>query len=253
MRLASIRRRLSRDHPRRCGAFVTVAAPVDVKEGSSPQVRGICKFLKRDIPYLRIIPASAGHFAKYHARARKPGDHPRRCGAFPPIFPTIPTSRGSSPQVRGIYLVSSAFLLGRGIIPAGAGHFLGGVLCCLVLGDHPRRCGAFSALHAIGYDRSGSSPQVRGICAIRGKYADYFGIIPAGAGHFVNLTLYRSRYTDHPRRCGAFQTCSAPSSRFLGSSPQVRGISPRLSGRTRFLRIIPAGAGHFGIAAIYLE
>ena len=53
---------LNPDHPRRCGAFITVKKLPREVGGSSPQVRGICHLSGHPIGGLRIIPAGAGHF-----------------------------------------------------------------------------------------------------------------------------------------------------------------------------------------------
>ena len=68
-------------------------------------------------------------------------------------------------------------------------------------------------------------------------------IIPARAGPTRPGTRPASRWSDHPRSCGAnhspVERCSAMS----GSSPLVRGQPTRANGSTRTPRIIPARAG----------
>ena len=53
-----------------------------------------------------------------------------------------------------------------------------------MMGDHPRRCGAFVYARLYQSAPSGSSPQVRGISDLASFLAARAGIIPAGAGHF---------------------------------------------------------------------
>ena len=113
--------------------------------------------------------------------------------------------------------------------------------------DHPRRCGAFYLEPYWWLLRSGSSPQVRGICSA--SYPHFFlgRIIPAGAGHLiVTMVIIRKRW-DHPRRCGAFSPDGSLIEYECGSSPQMRGISSRPTPGAAILRIIPADAGHLGL------
>ena len=212
------------DHPRRCGAFISLLARRNQERGSSPQVRGIFPVGFADYVRHRIIPAGAGHFflvfflqvccgiipagAGHFTTAtqlqRISGDHPRRCGAFrlnalvasPPI--------GSSPQVRGISALNVRIKKNSRIIPAGAGHFSIPSGNVTFRRDHPRRCGAFSPSPSSSIFSLGSSPQVRGIC--------------------LSACCNATAETDHPRRCGAFVLRTDRAPRRLGSSPQVRGI-----------------------------
>ena len=147
--------------------------------------------------------------------------------------------RGISPRLIGRYPST-------GIIPAGAGHLTGHHGSELDNGDHPRRCGAFSARPIHGARRLGSSPQVRGISPQRNYNGSLGRIIPAGAGHFRIKWALTQTEGDHPRRCGAFGLRDSKLRMAPGSSPQVRGISGRTPVNRDRLRIIPAGAGHFG-------
>ena len=111
------------DHPRRCGAFVSLSSSPVPSVGSSPQVRGIFGVFGCGIWWL--------------------GDHPHRCGAFDYQDTETETGIGSSPQVRGIYSPKRSSRVASRIIPAGAGHLLTGLSVVLNRWDHPRRCGAF--------------------------------------------------------------------------------------------------------------
>ena len=93
------------DHPRRCGAFLDKALKRGRPEGSSPQVRGICLFLGFRCRKYGIIPAGAGHLVARLRRRRRFPDHPRRCGAFLMVVTTLNSVTGSSPQVRGIWVI----------------------------------------------------------------------------------------------------------------------------------------------------
>ena len=148
-------------------------------------MRGIWKKYP-DLPaQFGIIPAGAGHFKAYTSQNPRPWDHPRRCGAFRMVPISGLSSWGSSPQVRGIFQHAIPHDMILGIIPAGAGHLQPGMPELQPPGDHPRRCGAFAALAIASLKLGGSSPQVRGICGPLIARRKGFGIIPAGAGHFV--------------------------------------------------------------------
>ena len=86
---------------------------------------------------------------------------------------------------------------------------------------------------------------MRGIYRLVVEHSPRFGIIPAGAGHFSSRRTLPLLPWDHPRMCGAIPGLKLHRSCFWGSSPQVRGISVGFADHVRYLRIIPAGAGHF--------
>ena len=153
--------------------------------------------------------------------------------------------------MRGIWVVPGGVVVGAGIIPAGAGHFLCVRCRGVVLWDHPRRCGAFLTFGVRDSDGIGSSPQVRGIYPPRRRFLVCSGIIPAGAGHLIWVVTLAVSPGDHPRRCGAFLIIATW--RFLGrgSSPQVRGISATTRPFPLSWRIIPAGAGHLLVELEY--
>ena len=91
--------------------------------------------------------------------------------------------------------------------------------------------------------RRGSSPRVRGSLASASRFADCYGIIPAGAG----LTRYRMTFgksaEDHPRGCGAHDSLVRINYFEMGSSPRVRGSLLRQRRNECEEGIIPAGAG----------
>ena len=110
----------------------------------------------------RIIPAGVGHFAASASHSGAVWDHPRRCGAFWMNGAVATLTVGSSPQVRGIYLLFFPVIRPFRIIPAGAGHFMHTFQGDAELADHPRRCGALAYAGAKVFHPGGSSPQVRG-------------------------------------------------------------------------------------------
>ena len=93
---------LNPDHPRRCGAFITVKKLPREVGGSSPQVRGISITAGNLDVNEGIIPAGAGHLRPPFFSPSLGSDHPRRCGAFLAATAFDGVIGGSSPQVRGI-------------------------------------------------------------------------------------------------------------------------------------------------------
>ena len=130
---------------------------------------------------------------------------------------------GSSPRVRGSRKTVHDRTGLSGIIPAGAGLTLQGLLRSCETWDHPRGCGAHSINTWTPIIFAGSSPRVRGSHLMLAADDDGFGIIPAGAG----LTACRADcsrcYRDHPRGCGAHPAEFEELTPGEGSSPRVRG------------------------------
>ena len=114
------------DHPRTCGANARVGDDEQVRDGSSPHMRGKLVVFDGDVARVRIIPAHAGQTPGPHTRAILGTDHPRTCGANP--FPTSvsPTPPGSSPHMRGKPPAIGLLLWTLRIIPAHAGQTDGG-------------------------------------------------------------------------------------------------------------------------------
>ena len=111
------------------------------------------------------------------------------------------------------------------------------------LRDHPRGCGAHGTSFHLPTFMSGSSPRVRGSLNQLDFLDNQFGIIPAGAGLTIPTPSLENPLRDHPRGCGAHQTCRTSHLGPMGSSPRVRG-SPATAATAALLPgIIPAGAG----------
>ena len=94
-------RRSCPDHPRACGANVSLTPSFDGWAGSSPRVRG--KLDDCLIAHLggRIIPARAGQTWIALLVMGVSPDHPRACGANGVCGSPLVGSVGSSPRVRG--------------------------------------------------------------------------------------------------------------------------------------------------------
>ena len=111
------------------------------------------------------------------------------------------------------------------------------------LRDHPRGCGAHGTSFHLPTFMSGSSPRVRGSLNQLDFLDNQFGIIPAGAGLTIPTPSLENPLRDHPRGCGAHQTCRTSHLGPMGSSPRVRGSPRWRCGPVTLPGIIPAGAG----------
>ena len=111
-----------RDHPRVCGEHRELTDLKPAGQGSSPRVRGTCRYI--DIYYAGggIIPACAGNMRRQMRLPPACRDHPRVCGEHVPLNPRKGYKMGSSPRVRGT--LSVIFLASKWsrIIPACAGN-----------------------------------------------------------------------------------------------------------------------------------
>ena len=89
----------------------------------------------------------------------------------------------------------------------------------------------------------GSSPRVRGSPLRQQIKNRSAGIIPAGAGLTDTKHIHHSHLRDHPRGCGAHDSCRLQSCMTMGSSPRVRGSLAFNHFSLAYHGIIPAGAG----------
>ena len=211
------------DHPRACGANVDGFPSKDANAGSSPRVRG--KRPRRGIlgRGQRIIPARAGQTPGPDENIKQLPDHPRACGANPPMMLRSCVGHGSSPRVRGKLRLQHSPKIRLRIIPARAGQTWVPMLPASDNPDHPRACGANFSQDAAGWARAGSSPRVRG------KLPQQIHV-----GHGVRII---------PARAGQTGRQGGRGRRDAGSSPRVRG-KPQIGFRfAAGRRIIPARAG----------
>ena len=211
------------DHPRECGANGLRQAGADLKDGSSPRVRGKPAVQLMHECRDRIIPASAGQTSPRAAPPNTRPDHPRECGANLTRHSGGGCNFGSSPRVRGKLDGRDYHVAGERIIPASAGqtsHALDGTSSSP---DHPRECGANNRNHITSEYNNGSSPRVRGKHRLLHILRPDGRIIPASAGQTGRRYACRVGNADHPRECGANLMPPPPNGRRGGSSPRVRG------------------------------
>ena len=94
----------------------------------------------------RIIPAHAGQTANQGGAGSADPDHPRACGANPRRKPLPAPALGSSPRMRGKPALEERSPVSGRIIPAHAGQTGNGAISVASGTDHPRACGANSAM-----------------------------------------------------------------------------------------------------------
>ena len=131
----------------------------------------------------------------------------------------------------------------RRIIPAHAGQTACATSSEMSRSDHPRACGANILSKTHTDTQNGSSPRMRG----KRKTLPFEWvpnrIIPAHAGQTVGHGRLLRRWPDHPRACGANETCHPCGVLERGSSPRMRGKHRLHVQVVRRVRIIPAHAG----------
>ena len=150
------------DHPRACGANLDASSSQTARNGSSPRVRGKPgRGFDMEFEH-RIIPARAGQTLTCHSQSFGVPDHPRACGANEGRGSDARIGAGSSPRVRGKPRAKTCRRLEGRIIPARAGQTLTRPSDGVEGTDHPRACGANSAVFLILSMEAGSSPRVRG-------------------------------------------------------------------------------------------
>ena len=160
------------------------------------------------------------------------------------MFLLLRGHRGSSPRVRGTCCLHRSFAACKGLIPAGAGNMWRVKLWPLRGRAHPRGCGEHGSSKFSTAPLLGSSPRVRGTFTVRCDAGQAHGLIPAGAGNMLLLSLRRRQRGAHPRGCGEHLNRRMGTGVSPGSSPRVRGTYPGTSFRACSLGLIPAGAGN---------
>ena len=88
-------------HPRVCGEQLPVAVVGDIRDGSSPRVRGTERAVNDGRMCLRFIPACAGNSYPPFLSRNPAAVHPRVCGEQPRWRAWNRRATGSSPRVRG--------------------------------------------------------------------------------------------------------------------------------------------------------
>ena len=176
-----------------------------IRFGSSPHVRGTWRREKIEIREARFIPARAGNISSDSLIFSPCSVHPRTCGEHSRRVSQKRMIPGSSPHVRGTWIVQRRFLGYHRFIPARAGNIFRSSSAISRQSVHPRTCGEHiheASLHA---ENCGSSPHVRGTFLWIFHQILVHRFIPARAGNILPEDLRKCIETVHPRTCGEHQ------------------------------------------------
>ncbi len=128
-------------HPHECGEHRRDHDMNSIVGGSSPRVRGTYRRSPRQVGAARFIPTSAGNIAERGSVPETETVHPHECGEHL-IMPHPHFVRsGSSPRVRGTFVISQGVETLERFIPTSAGNIQ------LIVGKHrypavhPHECG----------------------------------------------------------------------------------------------------------------
>ena len=170
------------DHPREYGENLHWTLKDFLGEGSSPRIRGEFDDEALENQGVRIIPANTGRMCMSFMSPHAPPDHPREYGENAGFrSDTIPL-KGSSPRIRGEFIVSYRVRFAGGIIPANTGRILAKKKTPSLTWDHPREYGENLTNSPLMTSPRGSSPRIRGECVGTRLTAGERGIIPANTG-----------------------------------------------------------------------
>ena len=89
--------------------------------GSSPRIRGKCAGMVDTTKEVGIIPANTGKILYDYAGSLSRADHPREYGENRVVVDDAEPDAGSSPRIRGKFLLQSRAVHHTGIIPANTG------------------------------------------------------------------------------------------------------------------------------------
>ena len=191
-----------------CGEHYPDAELDQIKQGSSPHVRGAPDMATPPRRRRGIIPACAGSTLMRPILMTWSGDHPRMCGEHRTSSWSMKRLTGSSPHVRGALGAPVHGHVADGIIPACAGSTAPHIPRRSCPWDHPRMCGEHDNCSSDPMSKLGSSPHVRGAHGCATPPRPRRGIIPACAGSTRLNRLNSSRSRDHPRMCGEHSPAS---------------------------------------------
>ena len=105
-----------------CGEHLRLGFLLGLLGGSSPHVRGTLFKYRIRVLVDGIIPACAGNTCRLSNGYLIAWDHPRMCGEHPDASPSVKSTSGSSPHVRGTLRRHLQHHADNGIIPACAGN-----------------------------------------------------------------------------------------------------------------------------------
>ena len=157
------------------------------------------------------------------SRLCPPGDHPREYGENNHPRKRRNESQGSSPRIRGEFIVPDRVRLARGIIPANTGRIHVALCGIPRQGDHPREYGENPRIASTLVEAIGSSPRIR--------------------GEWHSATPPQNPAEDHPREYGENELEAVTDATDAGSSPRIRGECNGCTHSRVATGIIPANTG----------
>ena len=150
---------------------------------------------------------------------------------------------GSSPRIRGEWMVDVPPPWLVGIIPANTGRIPPHWGSSQQQRDHPREYGENRGGIFGLPEMRGSSPRIRGECNHVHIAMSGVGIIPANTGRISVIYCFFPSTSDHPREYGENLRSVIHHLLLRGSSPRIRGEYRALNAHRFKLRIIPANTG----------
>ncbi len=170
-------------HPRACGEHNWTCMRSNSSVGSSPRLRGTSALASPSAWRCRFIPAPAGNIADRASPLGSATVHPRACGEHNVNGLPTPLVGGSSPRLRGTFVVAIGQPEVIRFIPAPAGNIAVGSSLCSTDTVHPRACGEHLCIPAYSQSVIGSSPRLRGTSVIFASTLLHRRFIPAPAGN----------------------------------------------------------------------
>ncbi len=227
-----------------CGEQLRKKPKPQVKNGSSPRVRGTGPKAHRRNTICRFIPACAGNSSPATHRARHASVHPRVCGEQLGRANLRTNTAGSSPRVRGTACQVTTYRPLSRFIPACAGNSHHARPPVSPVTVHPRVCGEQGSKTKLPPSVSGSSPRVRGTVLGKPHQLLVARFIPACAGNSRRQRHGGQPAPVHPRVCGEQGSACRIRPPPFGSSPRVRGTATSGPTGRPCRRFIPACAGN---------
>ena len=170
--------------------------------------------------------------------------HPRACGEHLVRALQIVSFCGSSPRLRGTFVVVAEQNRKRRFIPAPAGNMGLSSATRVATSVHPRACGEHEITRRITAAHIGSSPRLRGTCPIPSRRRSLLRFIPAPAGNIPSARRQKALCPVHPRACGEHSLVGEGLADGIGSSPRLRGTCDFVAVLYHSNRFIPAPAGN---------
>ena len=231
-------------HPHVCGEHEGSNLPAACVQGSSPRMRGTRLYDGVHILAAGLIPTYAGNTLWFVIGVLPSWAHPHVCGEHARCCVKPLRRVGSSPRMRGTLDDCNTGVTGVGLIPTYAGNTIKGTKCIFTGWAHPHVCGEHIIDPARPFRVEGSSPRMRGtLWEVTNGYSRR-GLIPTYAGNTsFFLAMYRRNWA-HPHVCGEHRKVKKLSTKYLGSSPRMRGTLVICSVIVELVGLIPTYAGN---------